>query len=152
MNDTREWAVAALSGVLDGKKAENVERSVYNFTIQKCDEKCIPKEWNNSLFVHVYKQRITWVLHKLENSPTLLQDINSKNVLAKDVGFLSEKDLERGAAGDVLDVEESVSDGIFQCRKCGSKKTTYYSLQTRSADEPMTNFITCVTCGNRWKM
>ena len=45
-----------------------------------------------------------------------------------------------------------VEDGIFQCYKCDSKKTTSYSLQTRSADEPMTVFITCVECSNKWKM
>ena len=48
--------------------------------------------------------------------------------------------------------EEDIADGLFQCSKCKSKKTTYYSLQTRSADEPMTNFITCTNCDNRWKM
>ena len=34
--------------------------------------------------------------------------------------------------------------GEFTCRKCGSTKTTHYSLQTRSADEPMTVFVTCL--------
>lgn len=41
--------------------------------------------------------------------------------------------------------------GEFRCRKCGQNKTTHYSLQTRSADEPMTVFVTCLTCSNRWK-
>lgn len=39
----------------------------------------------------------------------------------------------------------------FRCGKCGQRKTTYFELQTRSADEPMTAFITCVNCGARWK-
>ena len=41
--------------------------------------------------------------------------------------------------------------GEFTCRKCGQNKTTHYALQTRSADEPMTVFVTCLTCSNRWK-
>ena len=28
---------------------------------------------------------------------------------------------------------------------------SYYQLQTRSADEPMTTFVTCINCGARWK-
>lgn len=31
------------------------------------------------------------------------------------------------------------------------RKTTFYQIQMRSADEPMSNFFTCVTCGNQWK-
>jgi transcription elongation factor S-II len=39
----------------------------------------------------------------------------------------------------------------FTCRKCFSKKCSYYALQTRSADEPMTLYITCLDCGSRMK-
>lgn len=39
----------------------------------------------------------------------------------------------------------------FKCSRCGKKETTYYQLQTRSADEPMTTFVTCVNCNNHWK-
>jgi DNA-directed RNA polymerase subunit M/transcription elongation factor TFIIS len=52
--------------------------------------------------------------------------------------------------------------GIHTCYKClndktkqkdedRGKRTWYYELQTRSCDEPMTCFITCLDCGNRWK-
>ncbi|PSS33244.1 Transcription elongation factor TFIIS like [Actinidia chinensis var. chinensis] len=39
----------------------------------------------------------------------------------------------------------------FKCSKCGKKETAYHQMQTRSADEPMTTFVTCVTCGKNWK-
>jgi len=39
----------------------------------------------------------------------------------------------------------------FKCGKCGQRMCTYYQLQTRSADEPMTTFVTCVNCNNHWK-
>lgn len=41
--------------------------------------------------------------------------------------------------------------GEYTCRKCKGNKTTHYSMQTRSADEPMTVFVGCLTCGNRWR-
>lgn len=41
--------------------------------------------------------------------------------------------------------------GLFICRKCKSKNTDYHQLQTRSADEPLTNFHLCNSCGHRWK-
>ncbi|KAJ3409561.1 Transcription elongation factor A protein 1 [Chytriomyces hyalinus] len=45
---------------------------------------------------------------------------------------------------------EAVTDE-FKCGKCGKRKSTYYQKQTRSADEPMTTFVTCQNCGNKWK-
>jgi transcription elongation factor S-II len=39
----------------------------------------------------------------------------------------------------------------FRCGKCGKSDTKYSQLQTRSADEPMTTFVTCLNCGNNWK-
>jgi transcription elongation factor S-II len=39
----------------------------------------------------------------------------------------------------------------FTCRKCKGNQCTYYQMQTRSADEPMTCYISCCICGNRWK-
>lgn len=39
----------------------------------------------------------------------------------------------------------------FKCSKCKQRRCKYYQLQTRSADEPMTTFVTCVNCNNRWK-
>ncbi|CAL1408109.1 unnamed protein product [Linum trigynum] len=39
----------------------------------------------------------------------------------------------------------------FKCGKCGQRKCKYHQMQTRSADEPMTTYVTCVNCDNRWK-
>lgn len=41
--------------------------------------------------------------------------------------------------------------GMFQCGKCKQSRTTYFQMQTRSADEPMTTFVTCLNCKNKWK-
>ncbi|XP_045913540.1 transcription elongation factor A protein 2 isoform X2 [Micropterus dolomieu] len=40
---------------------------------------------------------------------------------------------------------------MFICNKCHGKSCTYTQVQTRSADEPMTTFVLCNSCGNRWK-
>ncbi|CAE7374362.1 TFIIS [Symbiodinium pilosum] len=46
---------------------------------------------------------------------------------------------------------QQLTTGMFTCGKCKGNKTTYFQMQTRSSDEPMTTFVTCLTCGNRWK-
>ena len=43
------------------------------------------------------------------------------------------------------------SKGMFQCSKCKSKRVSNHAKQTRSADEPMTQFFECADCGNRWR-
>ena len=47
---------------------------------------------------------------------------------------------------------QGTETNLFKCGKCGKRKTTYTQLQTRSADEPMTTFVLCLDCGNRWKV
>lgn len=41
--------------------------------------------------------------------------------------------------------------GEFTCKRCKGTKTSHYAMQTRSADEPMTVFVCCLGCGNRWR-
>jgi len=50
-----------------------------------------------------------------------------------------------GITGDLLNAS------LFTCGRCKSIKTTSTQKQTRSADEPMTVFVLCLNCGNRWK-
>lgn len=40
----------------------------------------------------------------------------------------------------------------YRCPKCRDNQCDFYEMQTRSADEGMTMFITCLTCGHRWRM
>ena len=47
-------------------------------------------------------------------------------------------------------LEESATD-LFKCPRCHKRKTIYCEVQTRSSDEPMTTFITCLECGKKWK-
>ncbi|KAL7440846.1 hypothetical protein ACHAXM_007517 [Skeletonema potamos] len=46
---------------------------------------------------------------------------------------------------------ELLKASLFTCGRCKSVKTTSTQKQTRSADEPMTVFVLCLNCGNRWK-
>lgn len=147
MNETRDYVCSSLVSVIDEKKANNIEKSILNFTIDYCKTNDIEQSWENPLFSHIYKQKYTSIIKLLEQD-VIVSKLVSKEIHTKDLAFMTPNEL--FPENDVQD--EEVSDGLFECRKCGSKKTTYYSLQTRSADEPMTNFITCVQCGNRWKM
>jgi DNA-directed RNA polymerase subunit M/transcription elongation factor TFIIS len=49
-----------------------------------------------------------------------------------------------------LEIAES---SLFTCKRCGTDKTYYYSMQIRRADEPPTVFITCMNkdCRYSWR-
>ncbi|MEM1947324.1 MAG: transcription factor S [Candidatus Caldarchaeum sp.] len=37
------------------------------------------------------------------------------------------------------------------CPACGHNEAKWWTVQTRSADEPMTQFFRCVKCGHTWR-
>ncbi|KAK6464982.1 putative RNA polymerase III subunit C11 [Scheffersomyces coipomensis] len=66
------------------------------------------------------------------------------------------KKLHRKEVDDVLGGEgtwDNVDQTAAQCAidSCDSTKAYFFQLQIRSADEPMTTFYKCVSCGHRWK-
>ena len=143
MNKLRTFVVNQFKKHTGAKKAKVIEGLIY----EQAEEHCRESE-TTTFRNHVYKQKASLILDYL------VEDSQAKQLI-KD-GKLTEYDLvklDKTSHTTEIDIsQDDVCEGIFQCRKCGSKKTTYYSLQTRSADEPMTNFITCVACKNRWKM
>lgn len=52
----------------------------------------------------------------------------------------------------IIREEKEIPDGMIKCKKCRSYKTTYYEMQTRSADEPTTKFVTCHKCDAKFKV
>jgi transcription elongation factor S-II len=95
-------------------------------------------------------------------NPELLEQLKSGQTKAHVIAFMTHQEMNpvkwepliiAKAKRDKTKYEttmEAATD-TFTCRKCRSKKCTYYQMQTRSADEPMTTFVTCIDCGNRWK-
>ena len=79
-------------------------------------------------------------LFSLNNDTELFQ--NSKGITVK---------IDRSRDKNLTEIDMSAATDEFHCRKCKKNLCTYYQLQTRSADEPMTTFVTCLSCGNNWK-
>lgn len=145
------------------KYAINTEKLIYNFTIRKGVDnfKCVEMKYRQ-------KARSLYVNLKPDSyikNPQLLQMLIDKKITLKYlVNEMSPQEMfpEKWAKAIreieideakilIRDHDEVIADGMFTCGKCRSKKTTYYQLQTRSADEPMTTFVECINCGSRWK-
>ena len=115
----------------DEKKSKNMEKGIYNYAIRESKKLKVIRKWDNHYFVELYSSRLRSIYSNLKNNPELLEQLKQ----------------------DVFKVEAKVvaSTDAFKCRKCGSRETTYSQAQLRSADEPMTTFVACISCGNRWK-
>jgi len=47
--------------------------------------------------------------------------------------------------------EESLPTIKIECEKCGNDEAVWWMLQTRSADEPTTQFYRCSKCKYTWR-
>ena len=158
----RENVVNKLNTIVNNKKiCENLEKGIYNYTLKVCEEKNLLKKWTNESFVLLYIEKLRTLIINLKDND-LLANILSKELKAHEFVYMSHQEL-RPELWERLIEEKKIKDenkytpkieastDNFICGKCKSKKCTYYQLQTRSADEPMTTFVTCLDCGNRFK-
>lgn len=145
--------------ILKNKKyATNLEIGVFNFAIKQSKAKKIVKKWDNVYFVQIYTDRTRTIFCNLKNNDNLKAIMNGEikahhfaNMTHQEMNMSKWQDMiERKKQRDKSKIEERMIEGAFKCKKCGSEKTSYYQMQTRSADEPMTTFVQC-ECGNRWK-
>ena len=143
------------------KFALNIEKGIFNYTLEKSQE----SDWTE-LFKSFYINRAAIIYSNL-NPNSYIKNINLINRLFNDefkpekLPFFTSKELfpEKFNENNMLfislqpkyKIEEELEDGMFRCGKCKTYKTTYYQMQTRSADEPMTTFVTCKNCNNKWK-
>mgnify|MGYP001191831320 CR=1 FL=1 len=49
-----------------------------------------------------------------------------------------------------IEYAPAIQKSILVCGKCKKRTVDYYEKQTRGADEPMTVFAHCLSCGKRW--
>lgn len=146
----------------DNKKVKDIETGIYNYAIKESTERNIVKKWDNPYFVMVYKDRFKSIWINITTNTSLLDKIINNEIQASDVGSLThqqmypegwneliQRKIERDNNTFTTDTKGASKE--FKCGKCKKRETTYYQVQTRSADEPMTTFVTCLNCGNNWK-
>jgi transcription elongation factor S-II len=146
----------------DTSLAKNIEISIFNYTLKEAMRKKIVKKWENKYFVQLYVNRLRTLITNMENNTKLQMSIKNKEITKKSLENLTHQEMNPPIWTALIDAKikrdkNMTSDNMmaatdqFKCYKCKKRKCTYYEMQTRSADEPMTTFVTCLNCGNRWK-
>ncbi len=144
-----------------------IEKSIYNYCIDVAKQRNILRSWKNKVFLNLYLNKCISIYSNL-NSDTyiknnyLLKKIIEKKIDPNNISKLSVYDIFPDNWKELMDKKSKMDElkytlkpeamtDQFKCRKCFSRSCSYYEVQTRSADEPMTQFITCLNCKNRWK-
>jgi len=159
------WAILG-----DPEMTRETERGILEETIRQAYTHNLPRIWKNKVVKEIYKTLYAKVWRNLlpadhpqsVGNPKLLSHIKSGLIDAKSLASMSPqkmwpekwRDLEEARIlKQIATLERSVtaSTDMFTCGRCGKNECTYREVQTRSADEPMTAFVLCLVCGNRWK-
>ena len=91
----------------------------------------------------------------------LIKKLSNNEIDIDNIAFLLPQDINKEHWQPYIDRQNAADEfmnnrsiGIktdeYKCSRCKSRDCTYYQLQVRCADEPMTTFINCQNCGNRW--
>jgi len=139
----------------------NLEVGIYNYALKEAITRKVVRKWDNEHFVQLYVDRLRTVYTNLQN-PAILEQLQDNSITAQAFACMSHHEMLPSKWDSLIqkkiirdktkyDTQIEAATDTFTCRKCKSNKCTYYQMQTRSADEPMTTFVSCIDCGSRWK-
>lgn len=174
LNSSREKLIDIFNDdpLISGKKARNIDKSVYNWSIKQHDKdisfyikrnhgKESDLKQRQRLINTFYQSKARNIIASFRRPGCFRDGIIDGTICIKDVCTMSPFEMNPSVWKDALNKhahkealslkKDGETEGQYTCHKCKTKNTSYYALQTRSADEPMTIFVTCLTCGKRWK-
>jgi len=144
-----------------------LERGVYNATLDDAKKHMVPLTWDHDTFKWLYSaisKRTLTNFHpdSYVGNKSLIQRWKEGEFTLESIGRWSPYELNPANWKDlkdqqfrrdkrILEGNLAMATDRFRCSQCKKKMCSYYELQTRSADEPMTIFISCLNCGKHWK-
>jgi len=150
----REKVVSNFKEVIDIPLEEEILKAVVDYSKMNG----IDVDWNNRVFWNTYRSKAVTVYRNIDLwKDRLLEGFDIRTFVrmsAQDVCPERWRDTyEKTAEKDKKLYSKSMTASILMfCSRCKKKICCeYYQLQTRSADEPMTTFVTCLDCDKKWK-
>jgi DNA-directed RNA polymerase subunit M/transcription elongation factor TFIIS len=158
-NLDRKSAIFSLERYVSIGVADAIERGILEFTlIQISSEGFDVIEFISN----IYKSKISDICVNLDsnnkriNNQSLRESLMQGGLDPHFVAFMNPQQLHPARWTKELEKQRNIEDAnnnkkvtdIYKCYKCHNRNSTTTQMQTRSADEPMTIFVTCLTCYN----
>lgn len=167
--DIRTLVKTSLSELdLTNIQVDDLEIGIYNWCIEYATQNDIPRNWKNYRFTQLYKDKAFSVYSNLKpdsyiGNTRLLERLKENEFEPHKIPFMSSENIFPERWRELMDVKMKKDMHIieekpaamtseFKCGKCKKRECIYQELQVRSADEPMTIFISCLNCGNKWRV
>lgn len=141
----------------DAKKAEIIETSLFDYSDGSADS-------YRDKAVHLLSNldptciKNTYLRPRVLRGEIKCEDLVSMRSIELFPEHWTQLEKEREAIIDqVFESPKGITTDLFICYKCSRKhkkeirECTYYTQQTRSADEPETIFVTCTRCNSTWR-
>lgn len=144
-----------------------LENIILYIAFQESTKKEVMKHFENPLFEHIYQMVARRIIGNLQpacyvQNKDLFQKIKNGDLMIEHLRTMGVMELAPSLYNDLrnrqllreqsqLEGNKALATKRFQCNRCHKRECTYYELQTRSADEPMTIFVNCLNCGKRWR-
>ena len=151
---------------LDDSEEPSLESIIFAVSYEAATKNDVRKSWGNTQFQDCYLANARRIIGNLNPNSYIQNKSLWERYVAKELTLTQiakqnfyelfpeqwEKLVDHQAKCERIQLEGDFSRATekWQCNGCKMRKCTYYELQTRSADEPMTIFIHCLNCGKRW--
>lgn len=168
--DIRKAVVSLCKSVtgLGDDCATDLEIGIFNWSLQQADAFRVPKSWTNAKFHAIYGAKARSIIMNLDptsyiGNTDLLHRVTSGLVKPHDIPFMMPQDTFPERWREVVDLKVQKDEYAttvkpvamtdqFRCKRCKKRECVYQELQLRSADEPATIIITCISCSNTWRI
>ena len=154
------------SSILSADECVDFERIVFKAAYDTASKQEIRKAWGTLAFRDVYMATARRIIGNLNpnsyvQNKNLWERFTQKELTLEQIANQNYYEMcpeqwnvmvDRQAKQEKIQLDGDFSRATdkWMCNGCKMRKCTYYELQTRSADEPMTIFIQCLNCGKRW--
>lgn len=163
----RESVTKKLDEVLKNTNISTaLEQSIYDFVENEIIRRGENPEKETALFTRIYHHKIVQIYHNINPKNSIKNTGFRKKILNNKVDlnlvpYLSPQEIFPEHWRELIDKQKETDEFLYQkqkvastdeykCGKCKERQCSYYELQIRSSDEPMTRFVQCLVCDHRW--